>query len=113
VPAEAEIRFLIATVPDPKRTHLALYFDRSVESIISAAEASGYTLEQFWVPWSSQAEHDLLLLGSRTMRKRPGTPLREAWPPDLPPDRASPLLHSAASRIVHFSCGRDSHHGRQ
>ena len=70
VPVDQRMRFLIATVPDPKRTHLALYFDRSIESIVAAAEAAGYTLEQFWVPWSSQPERDLPLLRDRERREK-------------------------------------------
>src|SRR5690349_21616816 len=65
VPKSASLRFLIATVPDPKLTHLTLYFDRSIESITTAADAAGYSMQGFWIPWSTQSEPDLLLLKDR------------------------------------------------
>ena len=52
-------RILIATTPDPQLTRLALHFDRWVESLQRAAEASGYVFERQWIPWrSKQAEYN-------------------------------------------------------
>ncbi len=46
---------LIVTVPDPVHSHLALWFDRSVDAIILAAQQSGYNRDySFWLPWSSK-----------------------------------------------------------
>ncbi|MGO8792036.1 MAG: hypothetical protein ACLQVL_32250 [Terriglobia bacterium] len=45
------IDFLIATVPDPVSSRLPHFFDSFAESMESAAEASGYTLERFALPW--------------------------------------------------------------
>jgi hypothetical protein len=47
---------LIATVPDPELTHMALSFDRYIESITWAvADGDGkeekYTFDGFWFPW--------------------------------------------------------------
>jgi hypothetical protein len=51
-------RFVIATIPDPKLTRLALHFDRWIESLQRAAEASSYTLALQWIPWTkSEAEY--------------------------------------------------------
>ena len=51
-----QIKVLIATVPDPELTHMALSFDRYIESITWAvADGDGaderYTFEGFWFPW--------------------------------------------------------------
>lgn len=54
---EAQVRdaqkILIATIPDPKLTRMALHFDRWMESLHRAAEASKYTFERNWMPWAS------------------------------------------------------------
>lgn len=46
--------FLIATVPDPVNTHLALEFDRRIEAIQWAAQDTNYLVDQFWMPWKVQ-----------------------------------------------------------
>ena len=46
------IELLLATVPDPIDSRLPNFFDSFVESIASAAEASGYTLDRFAFPWT-------------------------------------------------------------
>jgi len=46
------IELLLATVPDPIDSRLPNFFDSFVESISSAAEASGYTLDRFAFPWT-------------------------------------------------------------
>jgi len=45
------IEFLIATVPDPVSSRLPHFFDSFVESLESAAEASGYTPDRYALPW--------------------------------------------------------------
>jgi hypothetical protein len=47
----AHYRFLFATVPDPVDTHLALDFDRRIEAILDAAQASGFSYDRYWLPW--------------------------------------------------------------
>ncbi|MBZ5678506.1 MAG: hypothetical protein LAO24_00210 [Acidobacteriia bacterium] len=46
-----KLQVLIATVPDPVNTHLALDFDRRIEAIQWAAQDSGYLNDHFWLPW--------------------------------------------------------------
>lgn len=55
-PRQFPVRFLMASVPDPQKTLLPLYFDRWVESIILAAQDSGYSFDRFWLPWRREAE---------------------------------------------------------
>ena len=59
-PRRFPIQFLIAAVPDPEKTDLSLYFDRWVESLILAAQYSGYSYDRFWLPWRREAEPENL-----------------------------------------------------
>jgi hypothetical protein len=47
---------LIATIPDPAKTHLALTFDRQLEAIMLAAQDSGYLFDRYQLPWRAEAE---------------------------------------------------------
>ena len=47
------IKLMIATVPDPGRTHLSLQFDRTLEAIQQAAQDERYTYDSSWLPWKS------------------------------------------------------------
>ena len=45
-------KFVIATLPDPQKTHLALTFDRLIESRIQqAASQECLTYDSSWLPW--------------------------------------------------------------
>jgi hypothetical protein len=48
-----DITAIIATVTDPVHTHMALGFDRSIDSIEQAAADNGYVTSYFWLPWSN------------------------------------------------------------
>jgi len=54
--AAYRIEFLIATVPDPIDSRLPNLFDSFVESIGSATEATGYTLDRFALPWMEEID---------------------------------------------------------
>jgi hypothetical protein len=41
---------IIATVPDPAHTHLALLFDRMVDALLQAAADSQYVASYYWLP---------------------------------------------------------------
>jgi hypothetical protein len=51
------IEFLIATAPDPIDSRLPNFFDSFAESIGSAAEATGYTLDRFAMPWMEEGDN--------------------------------------------------------
>jgi hypothetical protein len=51
-PAKPKLRFLIVTLPDPITTHLALYFDRTIEAVEAASQRDGFYLDRYWLPWS-------------------------------------------------------------
>ena len=42
---------MIATIPDPVHTHLALAFDRTIDSMLQAAADNGYVSSYYWLPW--------------------------------------------------------------
>ena len=52
------ILFVIATVPDPIYTHLSLFFDRSIDSIIKGAQASDFFFSRATMPWDNDEHPD-------------------------------------------------------
>jgi hypothetical protein len=44
---------VIATVPDPAHSHLALEFDRIMDALIGSASDNGYSLSYSWLPWKA------------------------------------------------------------
>ncbi len=53
-PFAAQISAVIATVPDPIHSHLALDFDRSIDAMLLAAADNHYLGSYYWLPWRSQ-----------------------------------------------------------
>jgi hypothetical protein len=47
------MKFVIAAVPDPLHTHLALPPDRFAETIQQAAQDEGFTYDSSWLPWET------------------------------------------------------------
>ena len=94
LPGSQFLNFVIASVPDPIGTHLQLWFDRSVESISSAAGFVGFRFQRSWIPWDSalvQEEPDIDKRKARQEQLRTS----EAEPGVLtfraPPECASPV----------------------
>ena len=50
-----DIHALIAIVPDPARTNMALQFDRMMDALMAAAGDNGYFSSYYWLPWKEQA----------------------------------------------------------
>lgn len=50
--------FVIAIVPDPVRTHLALQFDRSIDAIEDAAQDENYIFDRAFIPWDSHLRQE-------------------------------------------------------
>jgi hypothetical protein len=48
-----KLKYLVTTLPDPEKTNLALFFDRSLESLLWAAGDSGYSFECYSLPWKA------------------------------------------------------------
>jgi hypothetical protein len=51
-----EISAIIATVPDPIHSHLALDFDRAVDTLLLAAADNRYLGSYYWLPWRSHVK---------------------------------------------------------
>lgn len=51
--AKPRITTVIATVPDPIHSHMALEFDRVMDAYTLAAADSGYLTSYSWLPWDS------------------------------------------------------------
>ena len=54
--SKPEIHALIATVPDPVHTHLALEFDRDMDALVQAAGDNHYVPSYYWLPWKRHSE---------------------------------------------------------
>jgi hypothetical protein len=52
------VNVLIATVPNPLDTNLALWFDRAIESIENAAGSVGFRFQEAWIPWDTDLVRD-------------------------------------------------------
>lgn len=77
-----KILTLLATVPDPDEGHLALYFDRWVESIERAVSDTGFAFDRYWMPWKTEPAGSASQ-GVRDSRIQPGLILfRRAHPQD-------------------------------
>ncbi len=55
---QPNIQFVIASLPDPVHTHMALLFDRGIEAIESAAQASGFLFSRAWMPWDISTHNE-------------------------------------------------------
>ncbi len=49
--AKKQVRQIIVAVADPDETGDTLRFDRGIETVQSAAEASRYSFHSYWIPW--------------------------------------------------------------
>ncbi len=52
-PHRLDIRAILAIVPDPVHSHLALEFDRSIDSLMQAAADNRYLGSDYWLPWKN------------------------------------------------------------
>jgi hypothetical protein len=78
--SEINVTTIIATVPDPAHTHLAMVFDRTIAALLQAAQDNGYLSSYYWVPWKRHGEG-----GNRASEEADGEepghdPVRERQP---------------------------------
>ncbi len=71
--AKGRLRFLIVTIADPEATRDSLRFDRTVESVQTAAESLGYRLDRHWIPWEARVGREPI----------PGQPVKPADEPGM------------------------------
>jgi len=72
IPPQEQVRAMIAIVPDPVHSHMALVFDRSVEALQLAAQSMNYVIDDYWLPWPTGSD------GSRPSTKDQNE--KEAYP---------------------------------
>src|SRR5262245_46348765 len=54
IPGGYQIEHIIATIPDPKESRMDYLFDRNLDAIQRAVEATGYVLDRYSLPWGIQ-----------------------------------------------------------
>jgi hypothetical protein len=112
---EVRITFLIATVPDPLGSHLALQFDRDVVALERAAESEGFGFERYWFPWSQILKPDETGYGTaytlkERLKEQPGILIfrkfdKDIGPPDSGASTAAEDIYSP--RLVVFLVGEN------
>src|SRR5262249_9096330 len=55
--SETDAVFVIATLPNPVSTHLAVLFDRLIEAIEESAQDNNYSYDSSWLPWNENKEY--------------------------------------------------------
>lgn len=55
---QEHIQFIFASTPDPVHTHMALVFDREIETIQSAAQSAGFLFARAWMPWDISTHNE-------------------------------------------------------
>jgi hypothetical protein len=60
----ADLRFVVAILPDPLHTHFSLVFDRTAEAVQQSAQDTGYYYDSSWLPWETE-EKPLVLLADQ------------------------------------------------
>lgn len=83
-----EIHAIIAAVPDPLHSHLALEFDRAVDSLTLAAADHRFLASNYWLPWrrpttsnSSGESSTSEQANERTRQQQPGLIILKFSPP--------------------------------
>ena len=51
---QGHVTAIIATVPDPVHTHMAMQFDRRIDAILQAAADNEYVSSYYWLPWKNR-----------------------------------------------------------
>jgi hypothetical protein len=73
-----QARFVVAVLPDPVHTHLALLFDRSIEALQQAAQSQEYAFDRSILPWDRTPHQDADL--EKRQKEQQEQALREANP---------------------------------
>ena len=74
----SKLKFVIATLPDPLHTHLAVVFDQFTAAIQDAAQDEQYDFDNSWLPWEDEPDSYALLADQEKSDSQKG--LREQQP---------------------------------
>jgi hypothetical protein len=105
----SKLRFVIATLPDPLHTHLALLFDQFAAAIQDAAQDEQYDFDSSWLPWDDEAESYTLLVDQEIADSRKDE--REKQPGILLFRNAAPPQEKRDEGLVVFVVGEEATHG--
>jgi hypothetical protein len=92
--ATANLKFVIALLPDPLHTHLPVLFDQFTGAIQEAGQDEHYDFDSSWLPWQDE-EPDYALLDDRQNADHLKE-MREQQPGVIL-FRKAPLIHGAPS----------------
>lgn len=108
------LRFVIATLPDPLHTHLAVSFDEATASIQDAAQDENYDFDSSWLPWKQQDQPQYALLQDQE-RAEQDTKEREQQPGILlfrsTGDPGKNTLAKYRQGLIVFVVGEDATNG--
>lgn len=122
--SKANLQFVIATLPDPRHTHLSVSFDEATATIQEAAQDDGYDFDSSWLPWEQQEEQTYARLDDQKMaeqdrddqEKQPGVllfrktvDLKEQ--PGVSTPSQAPFFGSYQNGLIVFVVGEDATHG--
>src|SRR6201999_3070295 len=54
IPDKTPVAAMIAAVADPVHSHLALFFDRTIEALQLSGESMKYEMDRYWLPWQME-----------------------------------------------------------
>lgn len=96
VPERWQIQFLIASVPDPQQTRLALFTDAAINAVQQAAFDAHWELATQWLPWRPQSGAG----GKTSPAALKATSASRGVQPGLLVFRHSPVDHHFDSRVL-------------
>jgi len=79
IPDNVPVQAMIATLPDPVQTHMALTFDRTIDAIQLAVGSIHYVIDRYWLPWDIEqktewSDYDSLLQATRDQKQKEAQP---------------------------------------
>ena len=69
-PGQHSFEVMLAVLPDPVHTHLALRFDRSVDAIQNSLQDLGWTFDSAWMPWEQREHEETGAFGERVTTEK-------------------------------------------
>ncbi|HEY2930829.1 MAG TPA: hypothetical protein VGK99_03715 [Acidobacteriota bacterium] len=69
---DKHVRFLIASIPDPRDSHLSNFSDDFLEAIQRGVQKSGYQFDSHWLPWPLNALREADAPENAAYRQEPG-----------------------------------------
>jgi hypothetical protein len=103
----SQLKFVIASLPDPLHTHQSLLFDQFAVAIQEAAQDEKYEFDSSWLPWEDEADTYALLSDQEAANSQKAS--REKQPGILLFSRA--LQSKGSEKLVVFIIGEEATHG--